>query len=75
MKDLQKEFQTAFKSKVGSGARAALLKKCAEKGINFFELYFNSLKPDSRQTTLFETIATSKKQSDKPNPISWETLA
>jgi len=75
MNNLRNEFQIAFSEKPGSGGRARLLKKCMETGENFFELYFDSLKPDSRQITLFETIATSKKQSDKPNPISWETLA
>jgi len=75
MKDLRKEFIQAFNEKPGSGGRTKLLKRCLETGENFFELYLNFQKPDSKQTTIFETIANSKKQSDKANPLCWETLA
>jgi len=75
MTNLQQQFIKAFSEKPGSGSRARLLKRCMETGENFFELYLNFQKPDSRQITLFETIATDKKTSDKANPLHWETLA
>jgi len=75
MNDLKQQFIKAFNEKPGSGSRAKLLKKCMETGENFFELYLNFQKSDSRQITLFETIAGNKKTSDKANPLTWETLA
>jgi len=75
MTNLQQQFIKAFSEKPGSGSRARLLKRCLETGENFFELYFNSLKSDSKQITLFETIASNKKTPDKGNPLTWKTLA
>jgi len=75
MTDLKQQFIKAFNEKPGSGGRTKLLKRCLETGENFFELYFDSLKSDSKQITLFGTIATDKKAPDEANPISWETIA